>query len=196
MRSLRIILAAAAIPAASAALAAGPLGSASDASIFGREPGKEKAYACYTRVYDKAHLAGHPKQNTRDMTLFVKSYVDSDPDVGRQYELTLGVHFRQVKALSVLGGGCSPSGDGKGTLNCAIDCDGGAIDVSVKNATSIHVSIPEGARTWDPESGAEPPAKARFGADDKLFRLDKATLATCLPIISDDETRAEIAAIK
>lgn len=193
-RRLRIVLASLAVLAAPTAHAAGPTGSASDASIFGREPGGEKAYACYTRVYDKAHLADHPKQNTKDMTLFVNSYVD--PDMGRQYQLTLGVHFRKHAKQFLSGGGCSLSSDGKGTLNCAVDCDGGAIDVSVRDAKSIRVSIPEGARTWDPESEEEPPGNARFGADDKLFRLDRTSLATCLPIISDEEIKAEVEKLK
>jgi len=194
-RLSRLVLAAIAagtVPAG--ALAAGPLGAASDASIFGKEPGQEQAYACFTRVYDKAHLAAHPKQNTRDMTLFVKSTVD--PEMGRQYELTLGAHFRKHATQFVSGGGCSLSEDGKGALHCGIDCDGGQIGVSIKNAQSILVAIPDGARLWDPETDETPPANARFGVDDKLFRLDRAALADCLPIISDDETKAEIAKLK
>lgn len=190
-RSLGLVFAGAALVACSAAEAAGPLGSASDASIFGKEPGQESAYACYTRVYDKAHLAAHPKQNTRDMALFVKSWVD--PEMGRQYELTLGAHFRKHAKQFISGGGCSLSDDGTGTLNCGIDCDGGQIGVAIKNATSILVSIPDGARMWDPETDMTPPANARFGVDDKLFRLDKVALSDCLPIISDDEVKAEIA---
>ena len=179
---------------APAAVAAGPLGSAEDASIFGKEPGKVTAYACFTRAYDKAHLAAHPKQNTRDMTLFIKSPVD--PEMGRQYELTLGAHFRKQAKQFISGGGCSLSDDGKGALHCGIDCDGGQIGVSIKNAQSILVSIPDGARLWDPETDETPPENARFGVDDKLFRLDRAPLADCLSIISDDETKAEMEKLK
>jgi len=168
--------------------------SASDASIFGKEPGKAKAYACYTRFYDKAHLAAYPKQNTKDMILFVNS--DFDPDLGRQYQLLIGVHFRKHAKQFEAYGSCSLSDDGTGNLHCGIDCDGGAIGVSVKDATSILVSIPEGARTWDPETDDDPPANARFGADDKLFRLDRANLKDCLPVIGDETIKAEIAAMK
>ena len=57
-------------------------------------------------------------------------------------------------------------------------------------------TIPDGARLWDPETDETPPENARFGVDDKLFRLDRAPLADCLSIISDDETKAEIAKLK
>jgi hypothetical protein len=183
-----ILLATAALAASFPALAA----SAGDATVFGKVPAGGKLYACYTRAYDKAHLASHPKQNTRDMALFVNA---ADED-GSQYVLTIGVHFRKSPKLFQVSGGCSRSDDGKGTLHCGVECDGGQIDVSVKNEKSVLVSIPDGARTWDPESGDDPPANIRFGVDDKLFRLDRASLKDCLPVISDDDIKAEIAAMK
>jgi hypothetical protein len=177
-------LAAATLPASAAA--------AGDATIFGKVPANGKLYACYTRRYDKTHLAGHPKQNTRDMALFVNAADEDDS----QYVLTLGVHFRKSPKLFQVSGGCSRSDDGKGTLHCGVECDGGQIDVSVKNEKSVLVAIPDGARTWDPESDDDPPANARFGADDKLFRLDRADLKDCVPIIFDETIRGEIAAMK
>jgi len=66
--------------------------------------------------------------------------------------------------------------------------------VRVKDAQSILVSIPDGARTWDPSSSEEPPANATFGTDDKLFRLDRASLKDCLPEALDDDTKAAISA--
>jgi hypothetical protein len=188
-RGLRISLVLAALAASpGVALAA----SAGDATVFGKVAAGGKLYACYTRTYDKAHLASHPKQNTKDMALFVNSIDDESG----QYLLTIGVHFRKSSKLFMVSGGCSQSDDGKGTLSCGIECDGGQIDVSVKNETSIHVSIPYGARTWDPESDEEPPANARFGTDDKLFRLDRAGLKDCLGVITDEAIKAEIEAMK
>jgi hypothetical protein len=186
---LRFPLAAAMLAASgSAALAA----SAGDATVFGKVPANGKLYACYTRAYDKAHLASHPKQNARDMALFVNA-VGED---ALQYGLAIGVHFRKSPKLFQVSGGCSRSDDGKGTLHCGVECDGGQIDVSVKDENSVLVAIPDGARTWDPESDDDPPANARFGADDKLFRLDRADLKDCLPIIFDETIKGEIAAMK
>lgn len=175
-----------------AASCAGAL-AASDADIalFGKDPGDQPAYACYTRHYDAAHLAGHPKQNVVDMTLFVDSYIDGD--YGRQYSLSIGVHFRRSLTLFQLAGGCSTSDDGQNALNCGIECDGGHIDIRIKDANAILVSIPDGAATWDPDSD-EPPDVERFGVDDKLFRLDRTALPDCAPIIYDDEAKAAILA--
>ena len=168
------------------------LGAGSDITLFGEDPGKGKAFACYTRHYEAKHLAAHQKQNVVDMTLFVNSFVDGD--LGRQYTLAIGVHFRKRPTLFQLAGGCSPAADGAGALNCGIDCDGGRIDVRVRDAASILVSIPDGARTWNPDSGEEPPKDANFGYHDKVFRLDKTELATCLPLVFDDDVKAAISA--
>ena len=169
-------------------------GSAGDLALFGRDPGNEQAFACYARHYDAAHLKSHPKQNVRDMTLFVNSTVDSE--MGRMYSLEIGVQFRSRKTLFQVSGGCDSSVDGKTALNCGIDCDGGQIDVSVKNASSILVSIPYGARTWDGESDEEPPPSAKFASDDKLFRLDRTDLKDCLPLVADDDIKARISAAR
>ena len=74
-----------------------------------------------------------------------------------------------------------------------MDCDGGSIDVAIKDAKSVLVSIPAGARLWragsDDDSGN---ARKRFGADDKLFRLDKVALTQCLSLASDDKVKAAL----
>jgi hypothetical protein len=165
-----------------------------DLALFGKDPGKGKAYACFIRHYDATHLAAHPKQNVGDMTLFVNSSIDADG--GRQYELEIGVHFRKRPTLFQLSGACGGSAGGKTALSCGFDCDGGRIDVRVKDAQSILVSIPDGARTWDPSSSEDPPADAKFGTDDKLFRLDRTSLHDCLPEALDDDVKADIAAPK
>jgi len=165
----------------------------SDLALFGRDPGKDKVYACYTRRYDAAHLKAHPKQNVEDMTLLVDSYIDGDS--GRQHLLEIGVHFRKRQTLFQLSGACGSTVDGKTALSCGFDCDGGHVDVRVKDAESILVSIPDGAQTWDPGE-SEPPADARFGPDDKLFRLDRTSLRDCLPEALDDDVKADLSAAK
>ena len=162
----------------------------SDLALFGRDPGTDRVFACYTRHYDEAHLAGHPKQNVVDMTLFVTSYEEGDS--GRQYLLAMGVRFRTAPTLFQVSGGCNPPEDGSAGLGCGIDCDGGRIGIRIKNASSILVDIPDGARTWDPESDEEPPEDARFGPDDKLFRLDRTALPDCAPLIWDEGDKATI----
>jgi hypothetical protein len=164
----------------------------SDLAIFGKTPGKDKIFACFTRQYDAAHLAGHPKQNVTEMAMLAQTYQN---DSEREYELEIGVRFRKQTKLFQLSGVCDRTADGKGALSCGFDCDGGHIDMRVKDAQSILVAIPDGAHTWDP-TAAEPPPDAKFGTDDKLFRLDRASLQDCLPEALDDDTKAAISAAK
>ena len=96
---------------AAPAIAASP----TDLALFGKDPGQERVFACYTRHYDKAHLKAHPQQNVTDMTLLVDSRVDDQ----RYYELSMGVGFRKVKTAFETNGGCSGTIDGQHLLNLA-----------------------------------------------------------------------------
>ena len=178
------------VPAAAASL--------TDLSLFGKDPGQDRAFACYTRHYDASHLNAHPQQNVADMTLLVDSAVDD----GRHYNLSLGVNFRRVKNEFDVTGSCSGTIDGKKLLNCGVDCDGGTINVRLKDKNSILVDIPYGARTWDstldPEADVEPADNpdATFGADDKTFRLDRTALSNCTDLVWDDADKGLLADAK
>jgi len=162
--------------------------SSTDLALFGKDLGNDRAFACYERHYDPAHLKAHPKQNVTDMTLLVDSKVDDQ----RTYDLSIGVSFRKVKTQFQVSGSCSGTIDGKALLDCGVDCDGGMINVRLKDANSILVDIPYGARTWDPttdedtDPGTDNPA-AQFGPDDKSFRLDRVSLKLCSNLVNDDE---------
>ena len=118
--------------ASPAALAA----SDGDLALFGKDPGKDKVFACFTRQYDAPHLAGHPKQNVTTMALLVNSYVEDDGT--RLYELEIGVAFRKQAKLFQLSGVCDPLVKGKAALSCGFDCDGGHIDVRVVGSPTLH----------------------------------------------------------
>jgi hypothetical protein len=175
------------------ALAVGAaLGGPADDTLFGPGSGTDRALACFVRHYDAAHLDSHPKQNVTDMVVLVDRPEAVDGDVW--YALSVGVNFRKVADQMQVSGGCSAGEGGSKLLGCGIDCDGGQIDVRQRDAKSILVDIPFGARTYNPSSDAEDPPEAAFGEDDKLFRLDRADLAQCLSLVSDDELKAKIAA--
>lgn len=162
--------------------------------IFGRDPGADAAHACFVRHYTKAHLASHPKQNVTDMLVYVDKQEGTDP----YYNLNMQVNFRQLHKPFQVSGSCGGGADGKHALSCGIDCDGGHIDVRVKDQTSLLVEIPEYARIYDPaetddENGGELPKNARFGADDKVFRVDRTDLRECAPLIYDDDLKAQVA---
>ena len=159
--------------------------------LFGRDPGNGAAHACFVRHYSKAHLASHPDQNVTAMLAFVSR--QDGPD--GYYAISMQVIFRQLNKPFQVSGSCSESSDGEQALGCGVECDGGSLSVRVKNAQSILVDIPDRVRLFDPSATSEfddLPKGARFGFDDKLFRLDRADLRDCLPVIYDDEVKAKV----
>lgn len=161
--------------------------------IFGKALGTAgKAHACFRRVYTASHLKKHPEQNVRTMTLLVTGSVE--PESAPTYSLGLGVTFRKDERNFETSGYCGSlhgaddRQPAKG-VHCGVDCDGGVLDVSLKNAKSVLVAIPDGVRIWQSGMDEEEPSgdePKRFGADDKLFRLDRAALTDCLALAGDD----------
>jgi hypothetical protein len=161
--------------------------------LFGRALDGTQIHACFSRIYDAAHLAQHPRQNVRTMLLLVRANSESNEP---KYELRLGVTFRQSGAHFDSAGDCgsihdtSDAGGSAGVVHCGVDCDGGSIDVAIKDAKSVLVSIPRGARIWRAGSDDDRDQVKRFGADDKVFRLDKAALTECLRLADDSKEKA------
>jgi hypothetical protein len=167
---------------------------------MGRTPGKGKTFACFTRAYDEAHLSAHSLQNVRAMKLLVKI----DSEAGDSYDLVIGVNFRSRKSMFETEGDCaSPHAEGESAapapagpagVHCAIACDGGAIDVALKDNGSVLLTIPNGARVWKPGSiDPDENVHGAFGEDDKLFRLDRASLSQCEPLGADKSEKAALA---
>ena len=165
-------------------------GSSDLVKLFGRDPGTGAAHACFVRRYTKAHLASHPDQNVTTMHAYVSKQEGADP----YYSINLQVNFRQIKKPFQVSGSCSENAE-TGALGCGVECDGGSLSVRVKNEQSILVDIPDSVRLFDPSAGdefADLPQGARFGSDDKLFRLDRTELSDCLPVIYDEEIKAKV----
>jgi hypothetical protein len=162
-----------------------------DIQLFGSESTKAQ-HACFIRHYDQAHLKSHPDQNVTDMLLLVSSW-DEEEGGSDAYGVAIGVEFRNVPNQLALSGFCGSGEDGT-ALNCGIECDGGTINVTVRDADSVRVEIPDGARTWDPESDEDPDPAAQFGSDDKVFRVNRTALKECLSLVWDDEVKARITA--
>jgi hypothetical protein len=163
--------------------------------LFGRALGGGQLHACFSRVYDAGHLAQHPRQNVRTMLLLVRANAESNQP---KYELRLGVTFRKSGARFDSAGDCgsihdtSDVGGSAGVAHCGVDCDGGSIDVAIKDAKSVLVSIPHGARIWRAGSDNDSDEAKRFGADDKAFRLDKVGLTECLRLADDSQEKASM----
>jgi hypothetical protein len=185
----RLGFTAAALLAAGQAEAAGFI-----ASFMGAEPSKSvDTFACFNRVYDPAHLAQHPQQNVKTMTLLALV----DPANSDEVQLRFGVAFRSRRGMLETNGGCAVvSGDATAsvtTAHCNVDCDGGAIDVTLKTDGAVLVGIPAGARLWKPGAdNSDDNVHGAFGPDDKLFRLERAALGECLPLAVDKDERARL----
>ncbi|MGA2485846.1 MAG: hypothetical protein ABSF49_07640 [Roseiarcus sp.] len=166
------------------------------ARFLGVEPSKTaEAFACFNRIYDPAHLAQHPQQNVKTMTLLAVV----DPANADEVQLRFGVTFRTRKGMLETNGGCATlSGEGDAaasatTVHCNVDCDGGAIDVTLKTDGNVLIGIPAGARLWKPgDDNPEDNVHGAFGPDDKLFRVDRAALGECLPLAVDKDERARL----
>jgi hypothetical protein len=164
--------------------------------LFGRALDVKQSHACFSRVYDAGHLVQHPRQNVRTMLLLVTG--NSESGDAPSYGLSIGVTFRKSGTHFESAGNCgsihgtSDAGGSADVAHCGVDCDGGSIDVAIKDAKSVLVSIPEGARLWRAGSDGDDSgnARKRFGADDKVFRLDKVLLTQCLPLAGDNKEKA------
>jgi hypothetical protein len=189
---------AAAIAGASFSARAGgsPEDEAFQKKLFGHAvEGKQMAHACFSRAYDPGHLTQHPQQNVRTMLLLVKSSAEADVP---GYGVRIGVTFRKSSAHFESAGDCSSihdnaaAGESAGIAHCGVDCDGGSIAVAIKDAKSVLVSIPDGARIWRPgnDEGEPGNSRKRFGADDKVFRLDKVALTQCLRLADEHKEKA------
>ena len=174
-----------AIPVAPAGAAGS--GTLNTTLLYAEKTGKASRLACFVRRYDDAHLASHPKQNVRIMRLLAQRYGDGEEESNG---LQIGVYFRGVKKRFDVDGSCRPDPDHPGALSCGIDCDGGAFGLRQTGPNTLLVDIPtgvqastegeEGARSSDNAHG-----KARFGSDDKTFRLDRADLKECQAMINE-----------
>jgi hypothetical protein len=204
MKSRAIAFAAAALISATAtapALAAGATTPQEFAKrLLGHEPAKGVTYACFNRVYDPAHLASHPQQNTRAMAALVVYTIDPKVTDEPQYDLRIGVNFRKSAHMLEVEGDCralKPEDDPNGpvTAHCSVACDGGSLDVALKDNGSLLVTIPEGARTFTPGLDLEKEPRrlhGGFGADDKLFRVDRADIRQCLELGADKQEKAKM----
>jgi hypothetical protein len=164
--------------------------------LFGRTLGAEQTiHTCFSRAYDPGYLAQHPQQNVRTMLLLVKGSSSSE---GLSYGVRIGVTFRKSGAHFETAGDCSSIHDSSdadksgNAVHCGVDCDGGSMDVAIKDAKSVLVSIPNGARIWRPGSDGDEPgnSRRRFGRDDKVFRVDKVALNECLSLADDNKEKA------
>jgi hypothetical protein len=172
--------------------------------FFADFAGQPKAYACFVRRYDAAHMAEHPQQKVTVMRLLVTSEKMED-DKYLTYSFRLGVNFRDQPGDFDSSGDCGhappvrtadtdampPAGI---DFQCAVDCDGGGIAVNLASGDNSVIVKLDRIRIWkstDPDGG--PLRNLQGGADDKIFRLDRTSLDECRSLVAD---RKELAAMR
>ncbi len=155
--------------------------------LYGRElRAGEIASSCFARRYDKAHLQGHPRQNVTEMR--VLAYRPDWPHAASIVNLEF--RFRGVSEAFQLSGECRAVFGKATALDCAVECDGGLFSVRRDASGALMVDIPAGLALCDGDEAL--PAGARFGSDDRRFRLAAETLAACRDLIWDDEIRPKL----
>lgn len=160
-------------------------------------PPRNKAYACFVRRYDAEHLARHPKQKVASMKLLVSAEFDKE-DKQLHNSFRLGFKYRHRAGDFDSSGSCNHAVFAKEgnevRLGCGVDCEGGGIGVALSKENKSAIVRLERVRVWQnnkPDADAEESLVA--GADDGIFRLDRADNAECASLVTD---RKELAALR
>jgi hypothetical protein len=210
LRALTLAMAAAVLTGAAPVLAASDDGVKNDAAenetakneefikrLFAGPVAKTKSYACFVRQYDPDHLARHPLQKVSAMKLLVTAETVPESD-GPSYSFRLGVRYRTRSGAFDSSGECrhseiSAETNNEARLGCGVDCDGGGIDIGLTKDYKATLIRLERIRIWrnnKPDEDASDSLVA--GADDKIFRLDRAGLEECRSLVTDRKELAEM----
>ncbi|MEH2624865.1 hypothetical protein V1292_002920 [Bradyrhizobium sp. AZCC 1719] len=166
-----------------------------DGQMFG-SPLSQKTYACFVRRYDANHLARHPKQKVSAMKLLVTAE-DAPEDKTVNYSFRLGFKYRHRAGNFDSSGYCNhivaENTGGEIRLGCSIDCEGGGIEVAMKDDRSALIRL-ERIRIWERNKADDDASNDLVaGADDRIFRVDRADLRECAELVTD---RKELAALR
>ena len=156
----------------------------------------QKTYACFVRRYDADHLAQHPRQKVSAVKLLVTAENPPEEKI-TNYSFRIGVKYRHRPGNFDSSGFCShvltEDNGHEIRFGCGVDCEGGGINVAVKDDKSALIRL-ERIRIWErnkPDDDASNDLVA--GADDKIFRVDRAELRECAELVTD---RKELAALR
>jgi hypothetical protein len=167
-----------------------------NARMYAGTPG-DKAFACFVRRYDAAHLTGHPKQKVAAMKLLVSAEFDTE-DKQLHNSFRLGFRYRHRPGDFRSVGSCNHvvfAKDGNEIrLGCGVDCEGGSIGVALAKDDKSAIMRVDRVRVWrndKPDSEDEESLVA--GSDDGIFRLDRTDSSECASLVTD---REELAALR
>jgi hypothetical protein len=124
------------------------------------------ALGCFTRTYDRAHLAQHPDQVVTAVMLRIYRPPPGNAD---KYWFLAQFRLRGKDGTLRTNGICSEKASG---LRCLVECDGGGVVVPRARDATMHLDRISGPACED--SGQELTDK-----DDRVFRLDRVNDTTC-----------------
>lgn len=156
----------------------------------------QKTYACFVRRYDANHLAQHPKQKVSAMKLLVTAENPPEEKI-TNYSFRLGFRYRHRPGNFDSSGFCSHVvAEDKGNdirYGCGVDCEGGGINVAMKDDKSALIRLTR-IRIWERNKADDDASNDLVaGADDRVFRVDRAELRECAELVTD---RKELAALR
>jgi hypothetical protein len=125
---------------------------------------------CFTRTYDRAHLAKHADQTVTAVKLHIN----------RTYDFSLAFNVRGKNTTLKTEGSCKEDArrSAKG-LKCQVECDGGGVHV-VHRATDLMMYLDRIRVTAScGDDAAEAGEELSGGKDDREFRLDRVNDSVC-----------------
>lgn len=150
---------------------------------------RENNTICFVRIYDEAHLKRHPRQKVREISLAVTVEHIKEDNLFR-YNFDMRAKIKGVAKLQRTGGECghayadTPSQEK--TVTCGVECDGGGVVIEPQAGNQsllVHLAYrgEEGRIRMAAcgESEEEKSIDLVSGADDKVFRLQKAPAQAC-----------------
>jgi hypothetical protein len=128
---------------------------------------------CFTRSYDRTHLASHPDQTVTSMLLKLWHYSE---EARISHAFRIGVTRRGDQQRYVTGDVCRDNGAGR--AECAIACDLGLFELErSKKSGSINLILKHIA--FSDTCGDDIVYILEPGVDDKIFRLDPVSISQC-----------------
>jgi|SRR6516165_785192 hypothetical protein len=133
------------------------------------------ALGCFTRTYDRAHLARHPDQLITALKLLIHKPPPPDTNTRKYYWFRAQFNLRGRQETLRTSGFCTEQESG---LRCIVDCDGGGVDVvpRARDATMYLDRIRAGVCGGGEDENGE---ELTGGKDDRVFRLDRVNDAAC-----------------
>lgn len=157
------------------ALGVAPAGAAELADLV---PARNGAAACWSRVYDAAHLQAHPDQQVEALG-FAISYAGETAEYAPQYSFSIEARMRDANA----GFNTGPCYESDGQIMCGVECDGGYVIVEPRGDGSILLDLETSGFIWMSGgcgTGEEDSGFAlESGKDDKQFLLRPMPAKAC-----------------